>query len=30
VLLEQIALLGLDNFTVPIGIALLWHLLSHS
>ena len=29
-LLEQIALLGLDNFTVPIGIALLWHLLSRS
>ncbi|MFZ0409831.1 MAG: dolichol kinase [Cyanobium sp.] len=30
VLLEQIALLGLDNFTVPIGTSLLWHLLSHS
>jgi phytol kinase len=28
VLLEQIAVLGLDNFTVPIGIALLWQLLS--
>lgn len=30
VLLEQIALLGLDNFTVPIGIGLLWQLLSQS
>jgi len=28
VLLEQIAVLGLDNFTVPIGIGLLWQLLS--
>jgi phytol kinase len=30
VLLEQIALLGLDNLTVPIGVSLLWHLLSRS
>jgi len=30
VLLEQIAVLGLDNFTVPIGMALLWNLLSRS
>ncbi len=29
-LLEQIAVLGLDNFTVPIGTALLWHLLARS
>jgi phytol kinase len=29
-LLEQIAVLGLDNFTVPIGMALLWNLLSQS
>ncbi len=28
VLLEQVAVLGLDNFTVPIGIGLLWRLLS--
>jgi len=30
VLLEQIAVLGLDNFTVPIGIGLLWQLLSQT
>ena len=30
VLLEQIAVLGLDNFTVPIGIGLLWQLLSQA
>jgi phytol kinase len=23
--LEQVALLGLDNLTVPRGVALLWH-----
>ncbi len=29
VALEQVALLGLDNLTVPLGVGLLWHLLAH-
>jgi phytol kinase len=27
--LEQVAIYGLDNLTVPVGVAWLWHQLSH-